>query len=216
MCQLNHKNKNRPAYCRQAIKKKEMKKVIILGACLLFAGYAQAQSPKLGIKAGLNMAKFSGDVIKDSDYNTGLSAGIFTNIPISEGFSFEPSLEYSQKGAKVDIGPSEGKMRISYIDLPLMAKYNFTPAFGIFAGPQVSFFVDQSSKLDDKSVTTPWGNNDFRKSLAGGKAGLSYNFGSVMLNASYSTDFQDLYSEKSAASGDMKNQVLNIGLAFGF
>lgn len=191
---------------------------MILGACLLFAGFAQAQNPKLGIKAGVNIAKFGGDPDPDSDFRTGLAAGIYTNIPISPGFSFEPSLEYSQKGAEfTTFASTDVKSKISYIDLPLMAKYNFTPAFGIFAGPQVSFFVDQETKVvNDNSTTTFEGDNDsYRKSLAGGKAGLSYNFGSVMVNASYATDFQNLYKD-NAGNSDLKNQVINVGLAFGF
>jgi len=191
---------------------------MILGACLLFAGFAQAQNPKLGVKAGVNIANFTGDPDPDGDFRTGLAAGIYTNIPISPGFSFEPSLEYSQKGAEfTTFASTDVKSKISYIDLPLMAKYNFTPAFGIFAGPQVSFFLDQeTSVVNGNSTTTFEGDNDsYRKSLAGGKAGLSYNFGSVMVNASYATDFQNLYKDNPGNS-DLKNQVINVGLAFGF
>lgn len=195
-----------------------MKRIIILGAALLFAGFAQAQSPKFGIKAGVNFAKFAGDPDPNSEFNTGFAAGIFTNIPISTGFSFEPSLEYSQKGAEfTTFSNTEVKSKISYIDLPLMAKYNFTPAFGLFAGPQVSFFVDQETKLVNagSSATFEGDNESYRKSLAGGKVGLSYNFGSVMVNASYATDFQNLYKDNPGNS-DLKNQVINVGLAFGF
>ena len=196
-----------------------MKKIIVLGAALLFAGFAQAQSPKFGIKAGLNIAKFAGDPDPNSEFNTGLAAGIFTNVPLSSGFSFEPSLEYSQKGAeftsRIGSVDTEYKTKITYLDLPIMFKYNLTPAFGILAGPQVSFFLDQESKVvTGSSSSTFEGNNDnYRKSLAGGKVGLSYNFGAVMMNASYATDFQNLYSSDNS---DLKNQVINVGLAFGF
>ena len=195
-----------------------MKKIIILSAAVLFAGFAQAQSPKFGVKAGVNIAKFAGDPDPNSEFNTGLAAGVFTNIPLSSGFSFEPSLEYSQKGAEFTTSVnSEAKTKITYLDLPLMAKYNFTPAFGLFAGPQVSFFLSQETKLvTGNSSTTFEGNNDsYRKSLAGGKVGFSYNFGSVMMNASYATDFQNLYTDASG-NRDLKNQVINVGLAFGF
>ncbi len=194
-----------------------MKKIIFLSAALLVAGLAHAQSPRFGVKAGVNISKFAGDPDPESEFNTGLNAGIYTNIPISPGFSFEPSLEYSQKGAEfTTIGNTEIKSRISYIDLPIMAKYNFTPAFGLFAGPQVSFFVDQETKIESGSSTTTFeGDNDsYRKSLAGGKIGLSYSFGTVMVNASYATDFQNLYRDN--VGSDLKNQVINVGLAVGF
>lgn len=195
-----------------------MKKIIILSAALLFAGFAQAQSPKFGIKAGVNIAKFAGDPDPNSEFNTGLAAGIYTNVPLSSGFSFEPSLEYSQKGAEFTTAlNSEMKTKITYLDLPIMFKYNVTPNFGLLAGPQVSFFLDQESKfVNGNSSTTFEGNNDsYRKSLAGGKLGLSYNFGPVMMNASYATDFQNLYTDESG-NRDLKNQVINVGLAFGF
>ena len=195
-----------------------MKKIIVLSAALLFAGFAQAQSPKFGIKAGVNIAKFAGDPDPNSEFNTGLAAGIYTNVPLSSGFSFEPSLEYSQKGAEFTTAlNSEMKTKITYLDLPIMFKYNVTPVFGLLAGPQVSFFLDQESKfVNGNSSTTFEGNNDsYRKSLAGGKVGLSYNFGAVMMNASYATDFQNLYTDESG-NRDLKNQVINVGLAFGF
>lgn len=195
-----------------------MKKIIILSAAVLFAGFAQAQSPTFGIKAGVNIAKFAGDPDPDSEFNTGLAAGVYTNIPMSTTFSFEPSLEYSQKGAEFTTGAnSEAKTKITYLDLPLVVKYNFTPAFGLFAGPQVSFFLDQETKLvnGSSSITFEGDNDSYRKSLAGGKVGFSYNFGSVMMNASYATDFQNLYTEASG-NRDLKNQVINVGLAFGF
>lgn len=195
-----------------------MKKIAILSAALLVAGFAQAQSPTFGIKAGVNIAKFAGDPDPNSEFNTGLAAGVFTNVPLSSGFSFEPSLEYSQKGAEFTTSVnSEAKSKITYLDLPIMFKYNLTPTFGIVAGPQVSFFLDQETKLvSGNSTTTFEGNNDsYRKSLAGGKVGLSYDFGSVMLNASYATDLQNLYTDESG-NRDLKNQVINVGLAFGF
>ena len=195
-----------------------MKKIIILGAALLFAGFAQAQTPTFGIKAGLNIAKFAGDPDPNSEFNTGLAAGVYTNVPLSSGFSFEPSLEYSQKGAEFTTAlNNELKTKITYLDLPIMFKYNVTPKFGLLAGPQVSFFLSQESKfVSGKSSTTFEGNNDsYRKSLAGGKLGLSYNFGAVMMNASYATDLQNLYTDASG-NRDLKNQVINVGLAFGF
>ncbi len=199
-----------------------MKKIMILGAGLLFAGLAQAQTstaPAFGIKGGLNVVKFAGDPDPESEFNTGFAAGLFVNIPVSSGFSFEPSLEYSQKGAEFTTSANtEVKTKISYVDLPLMAKYNVTPAFGLFAGPQVAFFVDQETKVvtGSGSTSTFEGDNEsYRKSLAGAKAGASYNFGSVALNASYATDLQNLYKDNTG-NRDLKNQVINVGLAYRF
>lgn len=197
-----------------------MKKIIILSAGLLFAGLSQAQTSSnavFGIKGGLNVAKFAGDPDPNSEFNTGFSAGLFVNIPVSSGFSFEPSAEFSQKGAEYTFGNTEFKTKISYIDLPLMARYDVSNSFGLFAGPQVSFFMDQESKVvtGNSSSTFEGSNESYRKSLAGGKVGASYNFGSVMLNGSYATDFQNLYKDNSG-NRDLKNQVINLGLAYRF
>ena len=197
-----------------------MKKIIILSAGLLFAGLTQAQTSTnavFGIKGGLNVAKFAGDPDPNSEFNTGFSAGLFVNIPVSSGFSFEPSAEFSQKGAEYTFGNTEFKSKISYLDLPLMARYDVSSSFGLFAGPQVSFFMDQESKVVTGNSTSTFeeNNESYRKSLAGGKVGASYNFGSVMLNGSYATDFQNLYKDDSG-NRDLKNQVINLGLAYRF
>lgn len=201
-----------------------MKKIFIISAALFLAGYSQAQtkstsseSPRVGIKGGLNVMKFAGDPDPKSEFNTGFSAGVFTNIPVSGKLSFEPSAEFSQKGAEYTFGSIERKSKISYIDLPLMAKYNVTPAFGLFAGPQVSFFVDSETKFvgNNGSTTIEDNTDNYRKSLAGGKIGASYNFGSIALNGSYATDLQEIFKEDLNLA-NLKNQVINVGLAYKF
>ena len=76
-------------------------------------GFAQVK-PSFGIRAGLSSAGIKGDAVTSLqnilDYTdgmittsnrTGFYAGAYSSIPVSEIFSVEPSIYYSQKGYKL-------------------------------------------------------------------------------------------------------------------
>src|ERR1700676_5573291 len=55
---------------------------------------------KFGIKGGLNLTNLSSDNFSDNHLKAGFNVGIFSKIPITEGFSIQPELLYSLKGSK--------------------------------------------------------------------------------------------------------------------
>ena len=138
---------------------------------ILFLNYAQSQI-KYGIKAGANIANWQGDAVKSmgnvvdltngfisTKGRTGFHIGGYVNIPVSGNVSFEPGLQYSQKGytmvgdLKIDAlkflgANASAKVQADYIDIPLVIRVNVSKGFSIYAGPQVSFLVKNNLKLD--------------------------------------------------------------------
>ncbi|TRW24705.1 PorT family protein [Flavobacterium zepuense] len=126
-----------------------MKKIILSAAMLLAIGFtAKAQETKLGVKAGVNFANFTGDV-EGSKSRTGFNAGFVAEFKLSENFSIQPELLYSQQGTRFEESGSvsgisyrlEEKGKFDYLALPVVAKYYIIEGLSLHAGPQVSYLL---------------------------------------------------------------------------
>ena len=138
-----------------------MKLVSVIGLMLLMAAATvSAQSPvKFGIKAGANMASMTGDgwdtfeamedgLAVEKKSRMGLAGGLFVNLSLGTGVvSLQPEFLYVIKGAKADM-TMDGetvtmKLKNTYIEVPVLIKYNFTSAGSaspfMFVGPVATF-----------------------------------------------------------------------------
>jgi hypothetical protein len=145
-----------------------MKKITLLVLAVLSFSYAQAQSAKIGIKAGANYSNLAGDLQNEDVYENklGFNAGLTANIPlVGDNFlSLQPELLYSQKGYKykdveyknvLGTYKSKGTRNFSYLDLPVLLKVN---AGGLYfeGGPQLSYLLG----IQDNVKTTINGDTD--------------------------------------------------------
>ena len=77
---------------------------------------------------------------------------------ISDKFSFQPELLYSQQGFNEDFSladlTAENEIKLSYLNIPLMAKYYITDGISIVAGPQIGFLLSADNEF---SSTTTFG-----------------------------------------------------------
>jgi opacity protein-like surface antigen len=108
-----------------------MKKVFLLLIIAVFAiGSMSAQN--FGVKAGVDIAsvkaKFEGVSVSSSE--TGFYIGAFTEIEVSESFSFQPEALF------VSISD------LNQIHIPLMAKFPVSEEFNILAGPTLGLLLD--------------------------------------------------------------------------
>lgn len=146
-------------------------KKLLFAALLLVSSNLVAQQFQFGLKAGINVSNFSG--AKDVDQLehsalVGFHGGAFLSFLIGDHFAIQPEALFSTQGAKVKYINDERDFRVSYLNLPIMAKFRFKGGFYLEAGPQAGF------KLSDEIKDTPV--EDFAKnvdlSLA---AGLGYH-----------------------------------------
>src|ERR1700712_4448817 len=61
-------------------------------------------SPKFGIKGGLNLTNLYVNNANDEHLKAGFNAGIYWKLPVAKGFSIQPELIYTLKGAKENYG----------------------------------------------------------------------------------------------------------------
>jgi hypothetical protein len=156
----------RNACSSRHIEMKKTKRIIficLLSIITLSASYGQAgllvlilgdkvatENFYLSIDGALNISTLPGL----AEYKTivGVNYGLGVHIKLGEKWFLKPEFKpLSRKGAtKVnpitsvsgDITLDETKIKMNYIDFPLLVQYNVTPKLFISAGPQISFVTD--------------------------------------------------------------------------
>lgn len=149
-----------------------------LTAFFASTSFAQAIIGK-GIKGGLNIAEFKGDVIEDIGdigwdigSKVGIVIGAFLTYSINEKLAIQPEVLYSMKGAKVEYQytichhsngyyketfPAKGTWFLNYLDIPILARYSIASVskykLHIFAGPSLGFYLNGKAKteIEEKS-----------------------------------------------------------------
>lgn len=182
--------------------------MICIGVGKVNAQESQDRGPLSGIeginfgaKAGLNVSTFLGKDFVDITPKAGAYIGGLVEIPVfSDDFYVQPEILISFQGA--DVGP--GNLNLTYVHLPVMAKYHITDAFAAEFGPQVGFLLGDSGE-DFGSVDT-----------------RSFHFG-LNLGGGYRLNenlyFQARYGlglSKVIENSDLRNGILSLGACYFF
>lgn len=193
------------------LKQLSMKKTLmILSVVFAFGFSAQAQdaaksssseSMKFGVKGGVNFTNFTGDDADNTDGKTGFYIGGLVDFSVSDKFHVQPEVLFSMEGADSD-GLDLG---ISYLRIPVMAKYYVAEGFNIQAGPQIAFKVATAEDVVDESSKSM----DFGLGLG---AGYEMSNG-LMFDARYNLGLSNIADYDN---GDLKNTGFQIGLGYRF
>ena len=198
-----------------------MKRIlVVLVVMMMFAASVSAQSPKVfGLKGGVNMFKPYGDDVTDVGYYTSFAIGAFYYHACSEIFVLQPELYYSVKGGKETEEGDESVLKLSYIDIPVLLKFNLplegkSWAPNLYAGPYLAFLM--GADINDYDVKDAFSSTDFGLVVgAGADFKLSEGKHMLELDFRYSMGFTKIYD-----AGDLDVQAFNNGfqflLGFGF
>ncbi|MDJ1495870.1 porin family protein [Cytophagaceae bacterium DM2B3-1] len=190
--------------------------------------YAQVEV-RYGIRGGMNLSSWQGETMQSisdllgatdgavtTQSRVGFHAGGYAAIKLSDYFTLEPGLQYSLKGTELT-GRLNGNSQVidflnvnttfrvqsHYIEMPILAKVYLAEGFHLFAGPQVSYLVDnkvhvRASVLGISAFNRTLDiNNGFQKWDFSGVAGIGYRFvNGVNIMAAYDYGFQRLDENK--------------------
>lgn len=137
-----------------------MKKLLFLAWLFTMCYFAsQAQNTRIGFTAGTSIANYNAKVDGDSENGNskaGITAGILVNVPMGKNFSFQPAVNFVQKGTKDEqtFGGTTEKVSLTtnHIELPCNFLFNTTGNTGSFfigAGPSLAFGLSGKVKYDD-------------------------------------------------------------------
>src|SRR4249919_385370 len=109
-----------------------MKKILLTVIVISSFNVLMAQHAEFGIKGGVNFATLSGDDNNDLGTRTSFHIGGLAHLHLSKQFAIQPELMYSGQGADFN----GGDIKLSYINIPVIAQYMFGEGFRIQTGPQ--------------------------------------------------------------------------------
>ncbi len=186
-----------------------MKKLVLVIAILVFTLNMNAQI-SFGAKSGINIASISGDNTDLFEPKIGLVIGGVAEFKISDAFAVQPEILFSQQG--ISIENSNTKLKMNYLNLPIMAKYYPTTSLSLQFGPQIGFLL--SAKADNGKVTVDR-NDNFKTVDLGLGFGIGYklDFG-LFFDARYNIGLINI----NDVNGTDKNynSILNFSVGYYF
>lgn len=199
--------------------KKLLLSVFILSG-LIFITTPDAQA-QLGVKGGLNVANFN-DTDASADSRAGIMAGLTYDfgVPMSP-ITIQPGVFYAQKGAKLSEGNVEATTKLDYIEIPVVAKFNFildnpmlTPH--VYFGPYLGFNINAEQEVSGGENS---GTVDIDDAVKGTDFGVVVGAGADItrfnVGVRYSAGLSDI-AEDDSFDGDGKNGVFSIVVGIDF
>lgn len=208
--------------------------VLVAGSILQVSAQEQQTTsesgltPKIGIKGGLNLTNMYVSDISDENMKVGLNLGFFAKLPLTKGFSIQPELIYSNKGAKETYnnfiqGSGEYRFNLHYIELPVLAVINLGKNFNIHGGPYISYLAAANVKnLNDEDGIEGVDELDaenFNRIDYGVAAGFGIDIDKITLGARYNYGLREI-GKSGSLSGevtkDSKNSAISLYIGIGF
>jgi hypothetical protein len=180
-----------------------MKKLLFITVFAVTATAVNAQS--FGIKAGANFsnatAKSEGES-ESGDMKIGFHVGASVDVPISGSLYLHPELQYSAEGwkEKDEDFDFEAKFNLTYINIPILLRYQTEGGFYGELGPQIGILAGAKVKVEDEDEDIKEFFNSTNLSLgigAGYKLPMGIGFG-----ARYNLGLSNI-----AKDGDSDNSV---------
>ncbi|WP_029903036.1 porin family protein [Prevotella sp. 10(H)] len=193
--------------------------LVIALVLLLQTGFnANAQTPPvtIGIKGGINLSDFGGD-IKDMKSAIKYQAGITFDIALTENVYVLTGLEFVTKGAKHK--PKKGaqtRYNPIYLQIPVHAAYKFDVASDvklvINAGPYAAYGLGGKMKTDGEKVNI-FGDNRFKRFDFGIGGGAGVEVGKIAFNLGYDFGLLNINDMKGVKVRN-RNAYASLGLKF--
>ena len=188
--------------------------IFVLFALVSIVSYSQIS---WNAKVGMNMSNFTGDM--DTDMKIGFNVGVGMEYQFSDMWSIQPSLMFTQKGAKQD----EVKMNPMYLEIPVLAAARFAIADNqnivVKAGPYFAFGVAGKVKVgDDKADFFGDGDDQFggKRFDCGIGVGVAYEIGKFFVGLDGEFGFTNVVDFKSDGVSNPKNMNFSIGVGYKF
>lgn len=183
-------------------------------SALTIAGAANAQKLNFGGKAGANFNKISGQQFKDG-YNLGYFLGAFAEIDLSKKWGIQPELLWNQvntrhadnfSDATSSFRDSTGTIKLKYLTIPVLLRYNVSSMLTLNAGPQFGILLDQNQTLMKN------GQNAFKNGDLSLAVGATLNFSALRLYGRYNVGVSNISDYNKPENWKSQQVQLGVGI----
>ena len=184
---------------------------------------------EFGVKGGFNISNMYTDNADDENVLYGFNVGVFATFPLSEVIAIQPELYYTTKGSELkynnDFINGSSKLRLDYIQLPVMVKFNVMEHLNIHFGPYGAYLVGAKVKSENNQnvfeVDEDLDTDDFEKFEFGLAAGVEFDFEPLSVGLRYDYGLTTVGKEQNFMGSnftfpDAKNSLLNVYLTYKF
>ena len=193
-------------------------KQILFILLLSISNISFSQSFNAGILTGINASQISGDGYQGFN-KAGLLIGAYTNIDISEKVNLQLELNYSQKGSRDNILPSEGDtdfflLRLNYIEIPVLARFKYKKFIfegGLYYAQLISEYLeDENGPFEIPEELNQFKNFDF-----GGSIGIYFSLTeNLLMNWRFSNSITNVRDYDSGENFRFNTGMFNTYMSF--
>lgn len=201
---------------------KQLIKVSLLALSMLFmTSQSMAQGTTVGIKGGATfyqgVIEFMG-VEETVDASTSYGGGIFVEMPLNQYVSIQPEvLLLMKKSEGAAIFGATGTINNSYIDVPLMLRFNIDVLDGItpyvLGGPYAGYLLKAES---EQSGTKADITDDFKSINLGAKIGGGLKLSSLSVEVMYDMGLMNIMDDDLGGNLSAKQSGLTLMLGISF
>lgn len=181
-----------------------MKKLIIAATLLISVGVTGQQ---WGLRGGVNFAGVKVEDAEDWESRLGFHTGVLANFNLTPKVWIQPELHFSAQGGESD--NDNVKLKLNYLNLPVLFQFRVTEGLRIQTGPQLGFLLSAETKAGDIEIDV----EDAFESID-----LSWSFGGVYyFNSEIGIDFRynlGLTNIVDGSGNDAHNRVIQLGTVF--
>lgn len=119
--------------------------------CVTVLSVTAQKKVSWGIKAGMNIGELKSSSFNNSYTANGINVGVQAEFPSEKKFSLQGELNYYTHNFKTKVGFYGGNelynadYKLSFIQLPILIKYNFLNRLSFEIGPAFNFLIDGES-----------------------------------------------------------------------
>lgn len=201
---------------------KQLIKVSLLALSMLFmTSQSMAQGTTVGIKGGATfyqgVIEFMG-VEETVDASTSYGGGIFVEMPLNQYVSIQPEvLLLMKKSEGAAIFGATGTINNSYIDVPLMLRFNIDVLDGItpyvLGGPYAGYLLKAESEQNGTKEDIT---DDFKSINLGAKIGGGLKLSSLSVEVMYDMGLMNIMDDDLGGNLSAKQSGLTLMLGISF
>ncbi len=174
------------------------------------ASFVVAQETHWGVKAGVNISSVAIDGGDDYASKAGFHVGGLAHIHLNKNWALQPEAVFSTQGGKDDDN-DDIKLKLNYINIPLLVQYMTADGFRLQTGPQLGILLSAESKIGDIETDV---NDDLSTIDFSWSFGAGYLFPSGFgIDARYNHGISNISDDETF---EARNRVFQVGLFYQF
>jgi hypothetical protein len=197
-----------------------MKKVFIIGLCVI-AMFSQANAQtKISIQGGLNLMQMKASAMGLSiefDSDAALNLGVIADFKGTDNFNLRSGLLYNGNSSSLTLLGEKQKTTVNYLSLPLLGRFKVSEGLYAIAGPQINFLLSAKNRYDGETMDEK---EALKSSSFSGLFGAEYQFSDKFrLGINYTAGLSNIAKQRLFDTDDVGKVIFNgfnfnIGVSF--